>query len=176
MYELFVVRFLQTKVMSKKKFRQDSSIYFRRGNNMQGHRSSIAFEVIGTVSNQFNFFLRKKFERKKSTKTQNNQFFPSQKFLCAKNSCLCCFLFAFFCFVSLFWFGLRFWLEIFKYNTIRLTYTPINPPIENYLSLILAQSFCHTYLFLSVRAYFYLSGTIFICQYLFSSVRISSYL
>ena len=77
MYELFVVRFLQTKVMSKKKFRQDSSIYFRRGNNMQGHRSSIAFEVIGTVSNQFNLFLRKKFERKKSTKTQNNQFFPS---------------------------------------------------------------------------------------------------
>ena len=77
MYELFVVRFLQTKVMPKKKFRQDSSIYFRRGNNMQGHRSSIAFEVIGTVSNQFNFFLRKKFERKKSTKTQNNQFFLS---------------------------------------------------------------------------------------------------
>ena len=77
MYELFVVRFLQTKVMSKKKFRQDSSIYFRRGNNMQGHRSSIAFEVIETVSNQFNFFLRKKFERKKSTKTQNNQFFLS---------------------------------------------------------------------------------------------------
>ena len=59
--------------------------------------------------------------------------------------------------------------------TILLMCTSINRSIKNYLLLILAQIFYHTYLFLSVHTY-YLSKPIFISQDLFLSERIFSYL
>ena len=115
MYELFVVRFLQTKVMSKKKFRQDSSIYFRRGNNMQGYRSSIAFEVIGTVSNQFIFFYEKNLSVRKALKRKITNFFLLRSFCAQKTVAFVIFCSLFFCFVSLFWFGFPFCaLKIFS--------------------------------------------------------------
>ena len=69
------------------------------------------------------------------------------------------------------------WFEIVLITsfTILLTCTPINSPIENYLSLILAQIFL-PHLFIYIRAhlllfvgiYFYLSIIIFACKNFFS--------
>ena len=73
--------------------------------------SSIVNEVIRTIlSLVIFFFLRKNFERKK--KHQNAKQTIStllEVFVQAKNCCLCCFVFAYFCFVSSFWLDLRFY-------------------------------------------------------------------
>ena len=73
------------------------------------HASSIVNEAIETISSQFfifyyYYFLRKDFEQKKSTKTQNKRFPPSWKFLCVQKTIafvvLCSLIFVF---VGWFW-------------------------------------------------------------------------
>ena len=114
--------------------------------------SSIVNEVIKTISRQF-FFLRKDFEHTKSIKTQNKQLPP---LLCAKNYCLCCFLFTcffgFFCWLVLSCFAFlnaqhlfvkkKNWLEIVLITsfTMLVTCTPINLPIDSL--------FVHTYFYM----------------------------
>ena len=61
--------------------------------------SSIVFEVIRTILGLF-IFLWKDFECKKSTKTQKKWFSLSEVFMRTKNCCVCCFSFAYFCFVN----------------------------------------------------------------------------
>ena len=78
-----------------------------KGMEQLKYSSSIVNEVIRTIQTCL-FFLRKYFEHKKSIKTQNKQFPPSQKFICTKNCCLFCFLFACFCFFGLLLFDSRF--------------------------------------------------------------------
>ena len=61
--------------------------------------SSIVFEVIRTILDLFIFFLRKYFEREKSTKTQINDFHPLRSFCARKKllvllSSICLFLFS----------------------------------------------------------------------------------
>ena len=164
MYELFVVRFLQTKVMSKKKFRQDSSIYFRRGNNMQGHRSSIAFEVIGTVSNQFNFFYEKNLSVKKAPKRKITNFFSLRSFCARKTVAFVVFCSPFFvllaCFGLVYVFGLRF------SNTIQYDW---RIPLSTHLLRIIYHLFWHKVF--ATLIYFYPCALIFICQGLFSFVN-----
>ena len=73
------------------------------------HASSIVNEAIETISSQFfifyyYYFLRKDFEQKKCTKTQNKRFPPSWKFLCVQKTIafvvLCSLIFVF---VGWFW-------------------------------------------------------------------------
>ena len=62
-------------------------------------------EVIKTISNLFILFFTKRFHRHKNRKRgQKAQKAPntSKRFSFPKSCCLCCFLFASFCFVSLF--------------------------------------------------------------------------
>ena len=161
--------------------------YFLTTYSYYRYTSSVVYEVIRTIS----IILQKKLKR---TKTQNNQFSPSQKFLCAKNYCLCCFLFACFCFVN--WLllvtcfcGSNFFCKkieivLMTSYTILLTCTLINPLIEESFSTNPAPIiFYHTHLFLIVQISSYLwsfvksffnhnhmYALIFICNHLWESL------
>ena len=150
-----------------------SSIYYFISYYIVHHIiSSIVNEVIETLFCLFIYFLRK---ISATQKTQNEQFSPLMKFLYAKNSCLCCFLFACFCFFS--WFCL---LCVFRVAEIfrkknrqtkkcldNLIYysTDVHPPQPNYGELFstdLAPVTTLTYFYFSalivpsVCTYFYL--------------------
>ena len=78
-----------------------------------------ASSIVNEVSGQFRvclFFLRKYFEREKKHQNRKQTIFTLfEVFVLAKNCCLCCFLFAHFCFVT--WFLLvtcSFTLKIFS--------------------------------------------------------------
>ena len=80
---------------------------------------------------------------------QSKQFSSSQKFLCAKNCCLYCFLFADFCFVSCFLLVLLFCIaKIFLHRTIEIVLiasfystTYVYPPQPAYRELFFTKFF-----------------------------------
>ena len=114
------------------------------------------------LSRQFQFFLR----------SAKQMIFLLSDVLCAKNCCLCCILFACFCFFSWFLLNLHFCvLKIFSKKieivlidsfTILQTCTPINSPSKNL--------FLHTYFYLwsSVRISIFMR----IFSFLWLSLRI----
>ena len=105
--------------------------------------SSIVYEAIRTISSLLIFFLRKNFKPRKRIQTI---FTLLEVFVREKNCCLCCLVFACFCFVSWFLLVMCFCaFKIFKKKnrleivlitsyTILLMCTPIEHPIENYFS------------------------------------------
>ena len=107
------------------------------------------------LSGQFQFFLRKDFERKKTIKTQTNTFHPLKWFCVCQNWCLCCLVFSYFCFVS--WFSpvtsflrsrsfrqKKIEIVLITSNTILLTCTHINP-----LSTLLWRFYFYSLIFTS---------------------------
>ena len=112
--------------------------------------SSIVNEAIKTISSQFIFFYKRFWVHQKHRNSKQMISTLFEFFACAKNRCLCWFLFAYFCFCWLVLIDLCFctlkifsqkkkkkkkinWLEIVLIAsfTIPLTCTPINQPIKN---------------------------------------------
>ena len=119
------------------------------------------------------FFKKKNSHAQKAPKRKSNDFHPSKVFMRAKNRCLCCFFFAFFCLVS--WFllvsaflGLKFLCK--KINRFKIALvtsinytTDVHPPkpahqassrICFYLKPFVRISFLMRTLFLSVKISF----------------------
>ena len=73
------------------------------------HVGSSAYEVIGTISGLFNFFVRKNLEHKKVKKCKTNDFHPLRTFCAGENLLPLLFSVRLFCFVSWFLLGTCFW-------------------------------------------------------------------
>ena len=116
------------------------------------------------LSRQFQdnlFFLRKDFEHTKSIKTQNKQLPP---LLCAKNYCLCCFLFT--CF-----FGFFCWLVLSCFAFLNAQHLFVKK--KNWLEIVLITSFTMlvtcTPIFICdhLREFLLFMRIFFICENLF---------
>ena len=62
--------------------------------------SNIVNEAIRTISSQFILFYKNILSVKKAPKRKRNDFHPLRSFFVRKICCLCCLVFAYFCFVS----------------------------------------------------------------------------
>ena len=116
---------------------------------------------------QVSFFLRKSFERKKSTKRESNNFSTLLEVLVRGQLLLCCLVFAYLCFVS--WFLLDWHFCAIKY------FLKKNKLIWNCLDN-LNNNTTDVKRFLPHLLIFFVCGLIFICVNLFLSVKISFHL